>query len=63
MFRQNYYFSATPQPTPPIFYCLTALNRQKSLLFVVKIFNSLFAFSLLGVLSGRKGNEAQQIIN
>lgn len=63
MFRQNYYFSATPQPTPAFFYCLTALNRQKSLLFVVKIFNSLFAFSSLGVLSGRKGNKAQQKIN
>ena len=63
MFRQNYYFSATPQPTPAIFYCLTALNRQKLLLFIVKIFSSLFAFSLLGVLSGRKGNKAQQKIN
>ena len=63
MFRQNYYFSATPQPTPTFYNYHTALNKQKSLLFVVKIFNSLFVFSLLGVLSGRKGNEAQQIIN
>ena len=39
MFRQNYYFSATPQPTPAFFDCLTDKKKKKSLLFVVKIFN------------------------